>query len=791
MALSPFAHYLTLAGKMVFFKNIDSTEVKAQVPGVEIPVPVELPQQYAIEKSSLVSTATKVQQLLRNVHLQPVYRSNKVEFIPIPPEGKTWEKAAEVSYDAQIPWIGRLDGKISFVREGGVTTWNWVSGVEKREPVENFKVTALAEDENGHLIVGSDQGKLRCANGEAFDTGKCQPVTTIVCLKHSHCFVQVKDGFAFIIDIASRKILKEFSALRDCCVLENEVVVVLVRSIIMTYKFDLNTQEYEECDYVYQNVKAIQQISPAKFMVFDEWTTVDILEKEHLKKGHVESYNNTGIYTDLRGLVCSVDANTVCVKPNDRRAGRGNCYVSFFSKGRFTHGEHAGSWGIGPLTPLSDGSVAYTTGTGGAGIHVANSQGKIVFSERVATFIGKDEEVSLIELVDGSIAAKAYSKLFVLKSRISESQSTDYRSEKETLERRQKIETCKLEIKYDPNNTALYGQLAELQRQDENQHYQTILLQLQAAIRTSQLYQARRLYKNARKLEPAEREPCDIFLSFLQNSAHQQLAHRVQLDLFAITKNPEDLPAQTKLTKRLLIGEGDFSYTEALLNQHQQSHPQLGSALVATGYGPIMPSALARCQALEQRGVKVLQGIDGCKIDEVFKEKPFKRIQWNCPFGGKSSSEREAFKAVIPQFFKSCAAMQEKGDRVHVTLVQAKDSDYWKERQKESSIVLGSTSTKYRLIRKRRFDTNRYPGYTHTKSDGTPCNLGDEKREFVFENIGSMDVEKDPQKKEYTIGYNPPESAQAEKLEDAYFECSTDEDSSVYYDSDEEETKKS
>jgi hypothetical protein len=196
---------------------------------------------------------------------------------------------------------------------------------------------------------------------------------------------------------------------------------------------------------------------------------------------------------------------------------------------------------------------------------------------------------------------------------------------------------------------------------------------------------------------------------------------------------------------------------------------------------------------LKRRGVNVLFGVDAEQIHRTFKGRRFKRIQWNCPFG--EANAREKFQNTIPRFFQSCSRLQIPDDRVHVTLMQKSD-DYWKTRQKENSIVLGSAEAGYRLIRKRSFRTyskERYPGYKHVKTGTTEkYSSGGEEQEFIFEKTDKVFSKatlqkarnlEDPHKKKYSIDTDG-KNNQNPSLEECYFVCSTDEDSSDYYESD-------
>jgi hypothetical protein len=196
---------------------------------------------------------------------------------------------------------------------------------------------------------------------------------------------------------------------------------------------------------------------------------------------------------------------------------------------------------------------------------------------------------------------------------------------------------------------------------------------------------------------------------------------------------------------------------------------------------------------LQRCGVNVFFDVDAEQIHQKFKGRRFKRIQWNCPFG--EATARDEFKKTIPRFFQSCSQLQLADDRVHITLMQKSD-DYWKKRQKENPIVLGSTEAGYRLIRKRSFQTYgkvRYPEYNHVKTGTTEkYSSGGEEQEFIFEKTDKVFSQAtfqqarelmDPHKKKYDIKADNSDEPNP-SLEECYFVCSTDEDSSDYYESD-------
>ena len=103
--------------------------------------------------------------------------------------------------------------------------------------------------------------------------------------------------------------------------------------------------------------------------------------------------------------------------------------------------------------------------------------------------------------------------------------------------------------------------------------------------------------------------------------------------------------------KILLVGEGNFSFTLALLKLNPQVYPGLSSYIpahniTATAYDSEdecfekYPEAPEIVEELKKRGVKVLfsvdaQSLEGCK---VLKGQQWDRVVWNFPHAGLFSS---------------------------------------------------------------------------------------------------------------------------------------------------------
>ncbi len=797
-ALRFFDYHISPEGRINFLQDTSSSSgaVKAQVSNVQGTVSVKLPESDQLGIMTFDSTKLKIQQLLRNVHLKPIYLQelNEVQFVPISPEGKIWEKRAEISHWGVKHWVARLNGMITYLNnEGEITTWNWVDNSKKTEP--NFSeakkvcITAFSEKTDGSLIMGDKEGRVWSGGKIVFDTGKKEPIEKIAPLGPAHCLVVFKGNSTIIVDYGSEKILKDLGTSSSFFVVREEKIVVLSDSKLAVYQYNPSENSYQTIEHPYQQlegIKEIKQVSSTKVLVFHEdvylWDVEKNLKESCLDRGVPPYY--------LKKLVICLDDETLCVN-DPTKIGLGNCRVSFFNKeGECFHGDAAGTWGILDMILLSDSTVMYATDQRGGQVHIVTRQGRVIFSKFIQDLAGHDGQIQkLKELADGSVAVMFRDNILILKPRIDQSEDQKYLNEKAELERKHQIEKYTLELKYNPDKISLYAELANSYTNTEKQ-YETYLSGLKAAIRISNFYQARRFYERARRIKKTDEEPCRFFLAYLQNSPHEKITRSVQLDLFKLTENPKDRPTpDKKIKERLFVGEGDFTYTEAFIKKHEKSHPDLSKAITASEFLSVTDKTVnSRIDLLKKKGVKIEESVDGRSIHEKFINRNFKRIHWNCPFGDNGSYEsKEQFKKVIPQFFRSCRQLQNNKNRVHVTLVQG--NEYSKERQLENPIVLGATSNAYRLIRKRRFGAERYPGYRHVKTGRTTLyDAGGQEMEFVFEKTDCSESDplklKDPSQKEYKVISEPPVSEESKMdLSQSHFECSTDDDSSDCYDS--------
>lgn len=219
---------------------------------------------------------------------------------------------------------------------------------------------------------------------------------------------------------------------------------------------------------------------------------------------------------------------------------------------------------------------------------------------------------------------------------------------------------------------------------------------------------------------------------------------------------------------RLFVGEGNFSYTEALCKKH----PGLAKRIVATdleknpkcrkcettfglddlyekepvdsatsameqlAISSAEPSECGGCverttriSELKALGVWIKFGIDAASLKAKFPEKKFKHIHWNCPHDGENY-KKQTLPPLVAQFFAECRKIQKPGGHVHMALAQPLGKEAWYQ-EYCYNIAEAAAKNGYTLVTKRKFDTARFPEYRHQM---TTSSLAVDKcfREFVF-----------------------------------------------------------
>jgi tetratricopeptide (TPR) repeat protein len=797
MNLSPIGTHLFPKGHITFYQDSQdpSSEIKAKISSLaqEKLIPVRLPELPGRKRLNVFSTANKVARLLMNQQLYPEFseRADEICFLPIAPEKTQWEKGPVLNVGPPIKsCICRFDGSLSYATPTQVITWDWKQ--EEQRPINIENVTALAENDKGALVIGDKNGQLRINKNPPFyvDENK-RPIKQILPFDPCHFLVTFMDKECLIID-ASGKIIKNLDKPKKTLVTHEGKILILNGNGNLNSIDDLEKIDDMPIVIPYEHglIADIQEASSRKIMILSEkehltiWDTdKDISEPKFEVKPENEGERFTFWQEAKRGQTIWLEEDKIAIGEASKTDNGG---IWFHTGTKRFWKKTAGSWNISSIIPLSNGSIIYGTGCSPSGIHVVSKEGKVFFSKNKELTEDKSIE-ELIELIDGSVAVKFHDSFMILQPKINSDQLEDaeYRIEK-TL----------LELRYHPTNIQLYLDLAKLydQKNDHQKYYETLFLGLGEALKQKKWDDAFNFYEKTLKAQPNNGNPCQLFIKYLELSSGKKLKKEenlIRLKLYEIQKNngidnPELSCSEKRCKKRLFIGEGDFTYTEALTKKHKNTHPKLSEAIIATELNP--PKGIEdRINKLEEQFVKIKYDIDGTLIHEAFPNKRFKRIHWNCPFGDPNSKAREAFKEIMPAFFRSSSQLQKVGDRIHVTLV---DKSF---RQEENPIVAASTLNNYRLIKKRKFGDERYPGYVHVKTGTTlPCIAYGSEQEFIFEKTemnvtanleGALSLKDSSKKKYKLLPIN--DTLNTSDLKNTYFGCSTDNDSTDYYDSDE------
>ena len=227
-----------------------------------------------------------------------------------------------------------------------------------------------------------------------------------------------------------------------------------------------------------------------------------------------------------------------------------------------------------------------------------------------------------------------------------------------------------------------------------------------------------------------------------------------------------------------MIGEGNFSFALALINKHDNkashsSENSLAHSIIATELkkeirceectlqqfqGMTIESLLsglnneprpeikcekcsltdARIISLHEKGALVVLGVDGTQIKEThqLQGKMFQRIHWNIPHDGGSVTNM-TMPPVIMKFFASCSKVQNTGDRIHVTIPCPLS---WQKLFYQGylyDLVRAASTSGYQIIKKRKFELTRYPGYSHVRTNLNKSAdvVSEGAREFVFQKM--------------------------------------------------------
>lgn len=261
----------------------------------------------------------------------------------------------------------------------------------------------------------------------------------------------------------------------------------------------------------------------------------------------------------------------------------------------------------------------------------------------------------------------------------------------------------------------------------------------------------------------------------------------------------EQKPKKMRPRKRLLVGEADFSYAEALTKKH----PEIASAVTATAYEThedlektYPDTFLKNITTLNQKGMSLFVKADARKLDQyqTFKDKKFDRIHFNCPHD-KSDFNDQTLPKLLKEFFENASKLQVVGNRVHIALPKVPD-DLQKDQFYKGcvyGIYRAARLAGYKQLKPRNFGPERYEGYAHKiTGQNSSASVTECLREYIFE---KTDLTPDTILQQDRQSQSSPPVYRSFFLKKANYhlgtyclpELSTDEESSDYFTTDSEQ----
>ncbi|RMY99101.1 hypothetical protein D0862_07283 [Hortaea werneckii] len=211
----------------------------------------------------------------------------------------------------------------------------------------------------------------------------------------------------------------------------------------------------------------------------------------------------------------------------------------------------------------------------------------------------------------------------------------------------------------------------------------------------------------------------------------------------AVKKPEPTIPFQAE-DRILLVGEGDFSFAKAIIEEHGCCD------VTATCYDSqtelfekYQPQAEEHVRFLEDEGQTVLYGTDATKLDQNKQLKKqggqYDVVMFNFPHvGGKSKDVNRQVRfnqELLVSFFKSTIPLLATGGTIVVTLFEGEPYTLWNIRD------LGRHSG-LEVQRSFKFTAEAYPGYSHSRTLGNIQGGGGWKgedrdaRSYVFQKKG-------------------------------------------------------
>jgi|GEM_PF-5627587 len=224
-----------------------------------------------------------------------------------------------------------------------------------------------------------------------------------------------------------------------------------------------------------------------------------------------------------------------------------------------------------------------------------------------------------------------------------------------------------------------------------------------------------------------------------------------------IEREEEMLATSQRKKTRLILGDGNFSYSrglaakraihgqnnfsESLVVTEFNSEASLKAIYAAPGTGEDFRNFEENMDYLREKGAEIHFNIDASSVDRDFSGRHFERVHFNFPYFHDSDlsprKNKAETKKLIAKFFESVSKIQRPGDRIHMALATgfARDPVWYEDATYGVQIC---EQWGYAYINKRNFvdpeKGARYPGYCHVKTSAdTHVTTAEKGREFIFE----------------------------------------------------------
>lgn len=550
------------------------------------PLTVELPSSQYLCRSAL-SAAEKVARVLRNCLVRPQIDGQSVRFSDYL-SVKGWEKAGSQIIQHQggrALWIPRIDGSISYARGSSVITWDWRSGKSTIKHYNTTDITALAEMQDGKLVVGDSKGVLYFEDKIVPTAGKF--IKKLQVISPDLVVVFFTNGDEIVVNHRTLHKSKMPEKNDNRLILVDGTILTLKEGNIIKYEF--KQDQYVALETGLKGVKIFPVAnSTTQFVIKD-------IDLSKVKIWDVSSNKTVEIKAECLGFlnqakqVFLIDRQTLAFDDQSVKHALIHCCSA---SGEYTKIECTQFSKIYDMSLLSNNTFLCVSPIGYDDGHVfiVTFDQNIVWHQESHHL--QDSKPS--ELVDGSVAFLCGTALQVINPKLE--QSSKLINEQEY--NRQKL--LEEEIKQFPFHLELYNQYAA--SWNIYDQYRPYLAGMIASVRAGNFYLARRFYEKAKQSKGQQGDAqtaAKVFLSYLRYVAEPKLARQVKLDLYRFIQDPNLLPQNREVKNRLLIGEGDFTYTQALINKHSQIHPTLANAITSTELNvPKDAKVLERCETL-------------------------------------------------------------------------------------------------------------------------------------------------------------------------------------------------